>query len=580
MKYPNINHCWGALIVEELVRSNAEYFCVAPGSRSSPLAVAIARHDKAKTFVHFDERGLGFHACGYAAATGKPVVLVCTSGTAVANFLPAVIEASKKKIPLIALTADRPPELRQTGAVQTIDQPGIFGKYVVWQTDMPCPDMAIKAEFVLTTIDQALHQAMRRRGVVHINCMFREPLAPVETGTKWGKYFDGLKTWEKSGKPYTEYLSASGVLRAADAKKAATRINAIKNGIIVAGKLNGEEERNAVVQLARRLNWPIFADISSGLRLGYREQNLIHYFDQVLLSASRRNAIKVDGIIHVGGRITSKHYYEFIEEASPSEYIMVLNHALRNDPAHKVTLRLETSVANFCDSVGGSLKVRAANRQLTFLSKINQKFDQRIEKAFKNEERLTEPGTARLVSQLVPAQSGLFLANSMPIRDMDMYADFKGAIVHVSGNRGASGIDGTIASAAGYAQGLRAPVTLMVGDLAALHDLNSLAMLKDIKYPLIMVVLNNGGGGIFSFLPIAEQRDVFEKFFGTPHAFTFANAAAMFELQYAQPYNAKQFARAYTQAFKSGTSTIIEVITNREENVKIHRTVSPWISKK
>ncbi len=572
--YPNINYCWGSLIAEELVRCGVEYFCAAPGSRCAPLTVAIARHKKLKSFVHFDERGLAFHALGYVTATKKPAVLVCTSGTAAANFLPAIVEASKKKLPLIVLTADRPPELRQTGAVQTIDQVGIFGKYAVWQADMPCPDLNSKPEFVLTTIDQAVYQAVRKGGVVHINCMFRDPLAPVEVKTPWGKYFDGLKAWERSAKPYTEYLTGFESIRIPATKAIAGRINAIKNGIVVLGKAGGQADADAAIHFAKRLGWPVFADISSGVRLGCKHEGIIHYYDQILLS---KKDVKVDGIVHFGGRITSKRYYEFIQAQSPAEYIMVLNHALRNDPLHTVTLRIESTAANFCESVGPLLKSRAKGKLCAALEKENSKLDKAIEAFCRQDARLSEPAVARLVSQLIPGGTGLFLANSMPIRDMDMYADFKGLPVYTAGNRGASGIDGLIASAAGYAQGLKAPVTLMIGDLSVLHDLNSLALLKDVDYPLVMVVLNNGGGGIFSFLPIAEHKDVFEKFFGTPHQVTFANAAAMFELNYAQPQDVEGFKKAYAQALKSQTSTIIEVMTSREENLKVHRNVSKQI---
>ncbi len=577
--YLNINHCWGSLIVEELLRNGVEYFCLAPGSRCAPLTVAVAQNPHAQSFVHFDERGLAFHALGYVSATKKPAVLICTSGTAVANFLPAIIEASKKKLPLIVITADRPPELRQTGAVQTIEQVGIFGKYAKWATDMPCPDMNIKAAFVLTTMDQAYYQAARNpSGVVHVNCMFREPLAPVKTTEDLVTYTQGIKAWAKTNKPYTECVTSSESIALAAPKKIAERINGIKNGLIVVGKIGGEDERNTVLAFAKHLGWPVFADISSGLRLGSKAVSVIHYFDQLLLSAAVKK-IKFDGIIHLGGRITSKRYYEFIEAQAPAEYITVLNHPLRNDPTHQVTLRVESTVTNFCQTTIASLKPRKPSAALTQLSKANGDIDKAIEKFFVGDARVCEPRAARLISQLIPAGHGLFLANSMPIRDMDFYADPKGNPVHVGGNRGASGIDGLIASACGWAQGLETPVTLMVGDLAMLHDLNSLAMLKDTQYPLIIVVLNNGGGGIFSFLPIAEHKDVFEKFFGTPHPFTFANAAAMFELNYAQPMDDKHFTKAYTQALKSQTSTIIELITTREENVKIHKALSGTVSK-
>ncbi len=566
--FENVNYAWGALLVEELIRLGADYFCVAPGSRSSPLAVSIGRHKKASVFVHFDERGLAFHAMGYAAATGKPAVLVCTSGTAVANFLPAVVEASKKKLPLIVITADRPPELRQAGAVQTIDQVGIFGKYATWAVDMPCPDLNIKPEYVLTSVDQAYHQAVSKRSVVHINAMFREPLTPVLQKTDWNLYCKGLKVWFGSNQPFTRYIKSQTSLSKSQLETAAENIDQIKSGIIVVGKIDGDKTRAAVLTLAHRLGWPVFADISSGLRLGHQDRHLISYFDQILL---RGLPGKVDGVLHLGGRMTSKRYYECMEKMAPEHYIMVLNHGLRSDPNHQVSLRVEAGVEVFCKGVLPLIKSRSSTLLLKTLSKKNLSIDRAIEKFLNSDERLNEPRAARLISQLLPKASGLYVSNSMPLRDMDMYADPKGHSVHVCGNRGASGIDGLIASSIGYAQGLKRPVTLMVGDLAALHDHNSLAMLKDSCYPVIIVVLNNGGGGIFSFLPISAETDVFEKFYGTPHPFTFANAAAMFELNYAQPQSKDAFIRAYKSAFKSGTSTIIEIFSNREENFKIHK---------
>ena len=571
MTFPNINTAWGSLIIDECVRLGINYFCLAPGSRSSPLTIAVARHKKAKTMIHIDERGLAFHAVGYVTASKKPAVLIATSGTAVANFLPAIIEASKKKIPLVVMTADRPPELRQTGSVQTIDQVGIFGKYALWQCDMPCPDLAINPAMVLTTIDQAIYQAKRHQGVVHINCMFRDPLTPEDKKVKWGDYFKSIRLWEESNKPYTEYVTAFENIRIPETKRLAMRINNIKNGLIVVGKTSSEAERINVIQFARRLGWPIVADVASGLRLGDKSAEIIHYYDQILLNPKGVDN-NIDGIIHLGGRMTSKRYYDFVKELkSLKEYITVLKHALRNDPLHVVTLRIESSIGNFCDSIGPLIKPRTQGVLLKRLIKLNQSIDKKIDVFFKDEEHLGEINTARLVSQLIPTGTGLFLANSMPIRDMDMYADYKGATVEVTGNRGASGIDGLIASAAGFAVGLERPVTALLGDLASLHDLNSLAMLRFVEQPLVIIVLNNGGGGIFSFLPIAQHADVFEKFFATPHGFTFANAAAMFELNYAQPQNTQQFKKAYQEALQSTTATIIEVITARESNVKMHR---------
>lgn len=575
---PNINYLWSSLIIEELVRSGVKYFCIAPGSRSSPLTVAVARHPKARHFIHYDERGLAFHALGYACAHREPAALICTSGTAGANFYPAIIEASKKKVPLVVLTADRPPELRATGAVQTIDQVGLFGKYVKFQSDLPCPDIKIKPEFVLTTVDQAVYHAVRGpAGVVHLNCMFRDPLAPVATGENFKAYTQGISTWTKNEEPYTTYVRAATVNL--DAKAIARRIDGIRNGLIVVGKIGGESEQNAVVLLARRLGWPVFADASSGLRLGKADKNIISYFDQILASPKFIRKLNFDGILHLGGRMTSKRFYDFAAALPLKDYVMVLNHPLRNDPDHRVSLRVESSVGTFCEAVGKDIKQRKPSAALTILVDANRAADAVMEEYFAVNGTLSGPHAARLISQQIPQGAGLFLGNSLPVRDMDFFGDFKGCPVFVHGNRGASGIDGNVASAAGLSNGFDGPVTLFIGDLALLHDLNSLSMLRDLKHPVVTVVVNNDGGAIFSFLPIADSKDVFEKFFETPHDLSFHEAASMFGLSYARPSTAWEFVRVYQAALKSGKSAIIEISTSRAGHVGTYKTLQSIIAK-
>jgi 2-succinyl-5-enolpyruvyl-6-hydroxy-3-cyclohexene-1-carboxylate synthase len=404
--------------------------------------------------------------------------------------------------------------------------------------------------------------------------MFRQPLSLVQTSEDFKNYIKPLDRWVRSQKPYTDYVTGHGSVAIPPCKMMAQRLKAIKNGLIVVGKLESADEANLVLPLAKKLGWPIFADVSSSLRLGQSHPNLIHYFDHLLLSERILNKLSFDGVLHLGGRMTSQHYYDFIKKQNPAQYMMVLNHALRNDPNHQVSLRVEASVGNFIQTVMGLLKPRRSSTALKVLSKVDKIADKAIEFFFAEDERVSEPRVARLVSQLIPEGQGLFLGNSMPIRDMGDYADHRGEVVSVNGNRGASGIDGLIASAAGYARGLGKPVTLMIGDLAALHDLNSLSMLRDLPFPLLIVLLNNGGGGIFSFLPVAQFKEGFEKFWGTPHPYTLAYVASTFELNYSQPMDAKHFKKVYTQALKSQTSTIIEVITNREENLKVHQALN------
>jgi len=568
----NINSLWASLLVEELVRNGVKDFCISPGSRSSPLTVAVAQNPKTKTFIHFDERGCAFYGVGLVSASKNPCAIICTSGTAAANLYPGLIEASKKKLPLIVLTADRPPELRFTGAHQTIDQVKMFGNYVRWSFDMPAPTIDIAPAFVLTTVDQALAQAKGSLpGPVHLNCMFREPLAPQKTKNKFSDYLQPIKNWQHQTTAYTQYVAPDLNLTKDMLLKTAKAIKKIKSGIIVVGKLTDSNEQQSVLTLAQKLHWPIFTDISSGLRLGTRDKNIIHYFDHILLSEKWIKKIKPDGILHLGGRITSKRFYDFIEQTRPKEYIMVLNHSLRNDPSHVVTIRVLGQIKTFCHEISKALPDRKKHSFLNNLQDLNTAVDDVLRPALSNEKNLTEIQVARLISEHINKDHALFLASSLPIREMDMFACIDKASIPIGANRGASGIDGTLAAASGFAIGLKKPTTLLIGDLAFLYDLNSLSIVKNSTVPLTIVILNNNGGGIFSFLPIAKYPRVFEKYFGTPHDFDFLHVSRQFHCQYFNPKNKKTFIENYKQSMKSKSSSIIEITSNRTENVRQHR---------
>ncbi len=575
---PNLNHFWADLMVEELTRNGVDTFCVSPGSRSAPLTLAVARNPKAKGFVHFDERGSAFRALGFVSATGRPCALITTSGTAAANLFPAIVEASKKKLPLIILTADRPPELRSAGAHQTIDQVKMYGDYVRWNFDLPCPTTDIAPEFVLTTVDQAVSRATGNPGgPVHVNCMYREPLAPVKTRSTQVPYTKTLKNWKTGIEAYTKYIKPKPGLRQSDIDHTILKIRKIKSGIIVAGKLKNPADRRNVLKLAQKLHWPVFADISSGLRLGNDHKQVIHYFDQILLSDQFQKDFRPDGIIHFGGRITSKRWYEYIRRAAPDQYIMALGHPLCSDPQHQVTTRIECDVASFCRSLERKIPERRDTRLLLRLQKLNKKINHQINTFFQEQKDLSEPLAARLITESIPSNDGLFVASSMPIRDVDMYGVPNRNKVVFGSNRGASGIDGTVATAIGFSAGLKKRCTLVTGDLALLHDLNSLAMARDLAHPMVIVVFNNNGGGIFSFLPVGPFHEDFEKYFGTPHYLTFSAAADLFDLNYARPETAGEFVKTYNVALKNQMTTIIEITTDRAYNLKIHGAIQRMI---
>ncbi len=563
-----MNFLWGELLIEELVRNGVDYFCICPGSRSAPLAVAAAENPKARSVVHYDERGAAFYALGYCAASGRPAALIATSGTAGANFYPAVIEASKKKLPLIVLTADRPPELRKTGAPQTIDQEYLFGRYVRWQLDMPCPDKDIVPEYVLTAVDQSVHRSRGEwPGPVHLNCMFRELLAPAETKIKISEaYIEGCKKWMKESKPYTCYEKCDGPFSHAGASSLHEEIGKIKNGIVVVGKLKGGTEREAVLDMAKRLNWPVFADVTSGLRLGCDHPNVISYFDLMLAGARKTEDFTIDGIIHIGGRMTSKRLYQLINECRPSRYVMISAHPLRSDPLHRVTLRIQGRIADVCRAVCGRIKPRTPSNILRHLQPLNRTIHNSIDDWMRTRSTLIGPDAARIVSMHIPHDMGLFLGNSLSVREMDMYGDVRGNAVRVEGNRGASGIDGNVASAIGACRGAAQGMTAMVGDLALLHDLNSLALIREAVMPFVLVVVNNDGGGIFSFLPVAKFDKIFEPYFAAPHGMDFSSLKGMFGLHYSRVSDRASFIREYALACRRKGGSLIEVPVDRTDN--------------
>jgi 2-succinyl-5-enolpyruvyl-6-hydroxy-3-cyclohexene-1-carboxylate synthase len=561
---PRANRLWANLIVEELLRCGVDFFSVAPGSRSTPLVAALAANGKARSLVHFDERGTAFAALGYARATGRPAAWITTSGTAVANGLPAVVEASTDGVPMILLTADRPPELRQTGANQTIDQPDIFGDFVRWRFDLPAPDPAIDPAMVLTTVDQAAYRARRSpQGPVHLNLMFREPFLPEGDGPR------GPSPWAEGDEPYTRYAATKPAIDEAEIQALWQTLRPAKRGLIVAGRIASRRQGEAVLRLANSLGWPLLPDIGSQVRLGAGSENLAVNYDALLANDSFSEAHAPDAVVHVGGRALSKRLEQFLGRSRPDPYVVVRENPFRLDPAHRVTHSIEADVVDFCATLVQAATDAPPTEDASWAAswrEASEEVGRHLDDLFSTE--LNEPFVARTVSRNMPEDHGLVVASSMPVRDLDTYAAADGAPVPVAANRGASGIDGTVATAAGFAKGLGRPVTLLIGDLALLHDLNSLAMLRDV--PIVVVVLNNDGGGIFSFLPVAQNEEFFEPYFGTPQGVGFGPAAEMFGLGYEHPATAEEFVESYRAACARGLSTLIEVRTDREENVRLH----------
>jgi 2-succinyl-5-enolpyruvyl-6-hydroxy-3-cyclohexene-1-carboxylate synthase len=340
--------------------------------------------------------------------------------------------------------------------------------------------------------------------------------------------------------------------------------------------LRSTAEMQAVIALAARLNWAVFADIQSGLRLRQDFPNLIHYFDRLLLANQAVELVQIDTIVQIGTRIVSSRWLKWLEKHPPINYVAIVNDAERHDPSHLVSLRLESDIVYLCQRLCQQLPQLPLSVWVNKLRSASDTIGITAAKFLKTAE-LTEPLIARTISELIPSQHGLWVANSMPIRDLDMYGigaiagETTGLSPRIGANRGTSGIEGAIASATGFAVGLQASVTAIVGDLSSLYDLNSWALLQHNLQPVIVVIINNDGGGIFSFLPIAKSTQIFDAYFGTPHGLDFAHAAAMFKLDYYHPQSLDQLVHDYSQALTLDRSAIIEITTDRSENLQLHQ---------
>jgi 2-succinyl-5-enolpyruvyl-6-hydroxy-3-cyclohexene-1-carboxylate synthase len=564
-----LNRIWSGLVIEELVRCGVTTLCISPGSRSAPLVIAAAENTRAFTLVHTDERGAAFYAMGYAKATGRPAALICTSGTAVANYFPAVIEASQSAVPLLILSSDRPVELRDTRSPQTINQVNIFGDYLRWHFDLPAPDTAVSPSFLLTTVDQAVYRAVSRpAGPVQINCQFREPLISDREKGYWDTYLSVLDPWQKTGRPFTTYAKPESIPSTEEVARIWEIIGRSKNGVLIAGQLSAGTDKEAIIRLASELGWPLLADINSGIRFACSASesahNVVAHYDLYLRMEKFRKKFSPDLILHMGGMPVSKSLNQYVEE-SHAEYVVVNAHPFRQDPMSRVTQRIEANPARFALQL--SERIQKIPSGLTgIFCKAEEISRTVISDSVMPLDDISEWAVSHIIFESVAEDSGIYLSNSLPVREADAFAACSHKRLAVGCNRGANGIDGTIASAIGFAAGLNRPTTLLIGDLAVLHDINSLALIKKIEVPVTIVLVNNDGGGIFSFLPVAKLTEYFERYFVTPHGLKFKKAAELFRLPYESPESLSSFRRVYQRAIDSGTSSIIEVHTERDRN--------------
>lgn len=550
------NQLWAATLVGALVRSGVRDAVIAPGSRSTPLALAFADRHDVKTWSVIDERSAAFFALGLAKGSRRPVAVLCTSGTAGAHFLPAVMEAREGATPLIVLTADRPWELHGFGAPQTINQVDLFGAYVRAAESLPTPSTAglpHLAAVVARVASKALHAP---RGPVHLNIPFAEPLAPAQSEP--GPVINPTTTEFVEGRTVVENAELAAAIASA------------QRGLIVCGPQEADPAFGTMIQsLSNRLGFPVLAEAASNARFGF--EGVISTYDAVLRNERFAASVRPDVVLRFGGGLTPRRPQAWLDECG-AKIVQVHPDGLQFDPLHHAawSVRSLPELAAPTDPATIASRrtygARWAEAQQTVLATMK-----RMLTAIDD-----EPAVAATVVSALPADSALVVSSSMPIRDVDAFA-VSPRRIHVFANRGVNGIDGVTSTALGVRAATGRPTALLIGDVALLHDLTGWLIAKRHQLSLTVVVVNNDGGGIFHFLPIADRTPHFEALFGTPHGVDLASVADLSGAKLHRPTTLSDLPTTLEYCLAGGLH-LIEVRTSRRENVDAHRALFDTLS--
>ncbi|WP_240375409.1 2-succinyl-5-enolpyruvyl-6-hydroxy-3-cyclohexene-1-carboxylic-acid synthase [Bacillus piscicola] len=550
--------------INELAQNNLQHAVVSPGSRSTPIAMLLAAHPDIEVHMNMDERSAGFYALGLAKSLQEPVALVCTSGTAAANYYPAVIEAAYSRVPLLVLTADRPHEQRDNGSPQTIDQIQLYGNYVKWFVEMALPESTEPMMRYARTIGVRALSAAKNlpAGPVHLNFPLREPLVPNMN-----------KAAEKYKEPIEEALSLSdtGVLSVSEMQETyyANLLADAERGMIVCGELVERGAQEAIIMLGEKLGFPVLADPLSQLRSGpHRKDVVIDTYDTILRASQASAILKPDVILRFGTMPVSKPLLLFLKEQRHAQHVVVDGGGGWRDPAGLPAQMVYCDERRFCDAISQSLPDQAKNHWLSFWQNMNDKTKQALRDI--REAELNEGMVFSLLGDHLPDFATLFVGNSMPIRDLDTFFHANDKNIRIFANRGANGIDGVVSTAAGMSA-VSEHTVLVIGDLSFFHDMNGLLAARLEKVNMTILLINNDGGGIFSFLPQATEKEHFETLFGTPHGLDFSHTAGLYGAAYKKVKTWEEWESAFCPSFAQPGLKIIEVPTDRAANVQKHR---------
>ncbi len=543
-------------MLDEFVRCGMQHACTCPGSRNTPIVLSIADEPHLHAWSHVDERAAGFFALGAAKASGRPVAVTCTSGTAAANLLPAVIEAHEAGVPLILLTADRPPELRDVGAGQTIDQIKLYGDAVKWFVELGVPEATPeRMHWARSLACRAYWTALNGRpGPVHINVPLREPLvleAPLPADEPGGGGRHDGAPWVR------EYASGrlSASLPSPDGR-----------AVIVAGDLGPDRAAGRqLAELAGRARIPLLADPLSGARSGTAA---IAHFDLILRDPDTAAALAPDLVFRIGDLPTSKPLRQWLGGLAEARHVLFSADDRWLDPLSRTELRVVGPLSECVADLADGVLPRDDSDWLDNWSLADSAVAHAITEPMMAA-GLSEPATITALAQFLPPSATVFVGASMPIRDVEEFFPALHEPPRVLANRGANGIDGTVSSAFGVAAA-GGEVVLVLGDVTLAHDIGGLLAARRLGLKLTIVLLNNDGGGIFNFLPVASHGERFEQHIATPTGLDFAQAAALYGFRHERSTTLDEFADALMSGLNGSEPTIIEVHTDRVNNRRLH----------
>jgi 2-succinyl-5-enolpyruvyl-6-hydroxy-3-cyclohexene-1-carboxylate synthase len=557
-------------LVDELARCGLEHAVTCPGSRNAPVALTLADEPRLRAWSVLDERSAGFFALGLAKATGRPVAVTTTSGSATANLLPAVVEARESRVPLIVLSADRPPELRDVGAGQAIDQLGIFGSAAKWFVEVgnhePGPETGV--HFRALACRAFATAAGGRPGVVHLNLALREPLAPAPEPLDPAPW-----AGRPGGRPWTSVEQEPARPAPIRARAWAEEIAARPRGALVCGPSAEPTLPAAAAALARAAGWPLLAEPSSGARCGPHDRShVISHYDGLLRSEAFRSAHRAELVVRIGDTPTSKALRGWLSEAE--RQLLVDPHLAWHEPTRRAERIAAVGGADFCRAVAAELDGRT-DPDPGWLDDWRAA-DALVPAALEEAPDPFEPRALAALAHSLSEPSTIWVASSMPVRDVETFFPSVPTPIRFLANRGANGIDGTVSSALGAAAADPARRTyLLTGELSLLHDLGGLLIGARHGLALTIVCLNNGGGGIFDFLPVAGHADppTYEEHVATPAGIELERVAALVGLPHVVASTPDE---VRTAAARPG---LVEVRTDRALNVERHREVFAQVAR-